>query len=326
MGIVRWLLLSTRMEFVMKSGNSKWLPASAMAMIALTLLLPLGLPAMEREVTLSVYQGPCADGDFAVNLAVARKVIGEALSRGSDFVVLPETFLSGYDTPEHMREGARRMDDPDLQAFIAETKAHSMVVLVGLARITDKGIFNSELVLHRGKVLGIYDKIMLTESDRDELKFLPGSEMPVFDANGVRFAVIICHDSSFPFPALIAKLKGAEILFSPHYNDIPARTVDAHRKWVRNCHIGLACQMKLVVARSNVVVTGNPERVGYGDSFILSPQGEMLAEADLFRTQLLTAKITPSHFKSPVVWADLEETPANIKTMLAQLLNAWNKP
>jgi predicted amidohydrolase len=296
-----------------------------MATIALALLLPLSLSALEREVTLSVYQGPCADGDFAGNLATARQVIRDALARGSDFVVLPETFLSGYDTPEHMRRGARRVDDPDLQAFIAESKAHSMVILVGLARITDTGIFNSELVLHRGKVLGIYDKIMLTEGDRDALKFLPGSEMPVFNVNGVRFAVIICHDSSFPFPALIAKLKGAEILFSPHYNDIPPRTVDAHRKWVRNCHIGLACQMKLVVARSNVVVTGNPDRVGYGDSFIVSPQGEMLAEAELFRTELLTARISPSHFKSPVVWADLEETPASIKVMLEQLLGAWNK-
>ncbi len=297
----------------------------AAATITLTLALASALPGMDREVTLSVYQGPCVDGDFPANLATARKVVRDALARGSDFVVLPETFLSGYDTPEHMRKGARRIDDPDLQAFIAETKAHSMVVLVGMARMTERGIYNSELVIHRGQVLGIYDKIMLTEGDRDDLKFVPGSEMPVFTANGVRFAVIICHDSSFPFPALIAKLKGAEILFSPHYNDIPARTVDAHRKWVRNCHIGLACQMKLVVARSNVVVTGSPDRVGYGDSFIISPQGEMIAEAELFRTELLTARITPAHFKSPVVWADLEETPESIKVMLGQLLDAWNK-
>jgi predicted amidohydrolase len=96
--------------------------------------------------------------------------------------------------------------------------------------------------------------------------------------------------------------------------------VDAHRKWVRNCHIGLACQMKMVVARSNVVVTGDPKEVGYGDSFIISPQGEMLAQTELFRTELLTARITPKHFQYPVVWADLEETPAFLKQMLARLL------
>ncbi len=292
---------------------------SAFLFAALILVASNGL-ALERDVTISVYQGPCADGDFAKNLATTRKVVKEALDRGSDFVVLPETFLSGYDTVEHMRQGARRMEDSALQALIAESSAHSMVILVGLARRTDQGIFNSELVIHRGKVLGIYDKIMLTEGDRDELQFIPGKEMPIFTANGARFAVIICHDSSFPYPALIAKLKGAEILFSPHYNSIPAQTVDAHRKWVRNCHIGLACQMKMVVARSNVVVAGNPKEVGYGDSFILSPQGEALAQAELFRTELLTTKITNQHFQSPVVWADLNETPAALKATLGKML------
>ena len=295
-------------------------------LIVVLLMLPLELHALDRDITISVYQGPCADGDFSKNLATTRQVVKEALGQGSDFVVLPETFLSGYDTPPHMRQGARRMEDPDLQAFIAESSTHSMVILVGLARQTDPGIYNSELVIHRGKVLGIYDKIMLTEGDRDELRFLPGKEMPVFTAHGVRFGVIICHDSSFPYPALIARLKGAEILFSPHYNSIPAQTVDAHRKWVRNCHIGLACQMKMVVARSNVVVAGNPKEVGYGDSFILSPQGEMLAEAELFRTELLTVKITPKHFQFPVVWADLGETPAVLKETLARLLMAEGVP
>lgn len=292
---------------------------AAFLFAALILIASNGL-ALERDVTISVYQGPCADGDFSKNLATTRKVVKEALDLGSDFVVFPETFLSGYDTVEHMRQGARRMEDSSLQSLIAESSAHSMVILVGLARQTDQGIFNSELVIHHGKVLGIYDKIMLTEGDRDELRFIPGKEMPVFTANGARFAVIICHDSSFPYPALIAKLKGAEILFSPHYNSIPAQTVDAHRKWVRNCHIGLACQMKLVVARSNVVVAGNPKEVGYGDSFILSPQGEALAQAELFRTELLTTKITNKLFQSPVVWADLNETPAVLKTTLGKML------
>jgi len=278
------------------------------------------LRGLEREVTISVYQGACADGDFSSNLAAVRQSIQEALERGSDFVVFPETFLSGYDSPEHMRRGARRMEDPELQVFISESSAHSMVILVGLARITDEGIYNSELVIHRGKVIGIYDKIMLTQGDRKQLNFLPGTSMPVFTAHGVRFAVIICHDSSFPYPALIARLKGAEILFSPHYNSIRPQTVDAHRKWVRNCHIGLACQMKMVVVRSNVVVVGDPEEVGYGDSFILSPQGEMLAQAELFRTELLTAKVKPEHFRAPSVWADLDETPAALKEMLSRLL------
>jgi predicted amidohydrolase len=82
----------------------------------------------------------------------------------------------------------------------------------------------------------------------------------------------------------------------------------------------------MVVARSNVVVTENPKEVGYGDSFIISPQGEMLAQAELFRTEILTSKITPKLFEYPVVWADLGETPAFLKAMLGRLLLKGGAP
>jgi hypothetical protein len=167
---------------------------------------------------------------------------------------------------------------------------------------------------------------MLTQGDRHELGFLPGKSVPVFAAHGVRFAVIICHDSSFPHLAMAAKLQGAEILFTPHDNEIGEQGVDDHRRWVRNCHIGLACQLKLVVARANTVKTDRRGLVGYGDSFILSPQGEPLAEAKLFKTELITAKITPAMFKGPTVWADLNETPAWLRTQVGELLTDFRRP
>jgi predicted amidohydrolase len=163
--------------------------------VVLIFLTTSDLHALEGDVTISVYQGACIDGDFTANLATFRQVVQEALKRESNFLVFPETFLSGYDSPELMRKGARRMADPVLQDFISESSSHSMVILVGLARITDDGIYNSVAVIHRGEVIGTYDKIMLTGGDRDSLRFLPGSDVPVFTAHGARFSVIICHDS-----------------------------------------------------------------------------------------------------------------------------------
>ncbi len=272
--------------------------------------------AMERAVVISAYQGPCKDGDFAANLATTRAVIEEAKRRKSDFVVLPETFLSGYDTVEHMRQGARPVDDPALQALVQESAGHGMVVLVGLARKTPEGIYNSELVIHAGKLLGVYDKAMLTGGDRKTLGFLPGKAMPVFEAHGARFAVIICHDSSFPHPAMAARLKGAEILFSPHYNQIGRDRMDDHLRWTRNTHVSLACHMGMAVVRSNVVGVDPVRGLGYGGSVILSPQGEVLAEAKLFATELLTATITPEMLKRR--WASFDEVPDWLKEELRE--------
>ena len=161
---------------------------------------------------------------------------------------------------------------------------------------------------------------MLTEGDSDDLGFLPGRDVPVFESHGIRFAVNICHDSSFPHLALLAKLQGAELLFTPHYNSIDAQRVDGHRKWVRNCHVGLACQMKMAVVRSNVVVTDKPGEPGFGDSFIMSPQGEILAGAELFKTELVTAVLKPEMYRAPYVWADLSEIPEWLEQKLANEL------
>jgi predicted amidohydrolase len=294
----------------------------ALASLACGLFSSADARALEREVVVTVYQGACDDGDFTANLATAREAIREARARGSHFLVLPEEFLSGCDSLEHLQRGARRLDDPELRAFIDETTDHDVVVLAGLARLTAEGIYNSVLVIQRGKLLGIYDKVILTGSERRRYGVLPGKSVPVFEAHGARFAVVICHDSSFPHVALLARLQGAEILFTPHYNFISPQTVDDHRKWVRNCHVGLACQMKMAVARSNVVVTDKEDRLGYGDSFIISPQGEVLAQAELFRTELVTATITPAMFRHPYVWANLEEAPKWLRAELADQLTA----
>lgn len=282
--------------------------------------------AFEAPVVLSVYQGPCQGGDFRANLAVVRQVVAGACERHSQFLAFPECFLSGYESREAVERGARRLDDPELQAFVRESATHDLVVLAGLARRTEAGLFNSVLVIHRGRLLGVYDKVMLTPGDRDSLGFRAGSTVPVFQAHGVRFAVNICADTSYLLPALAARLQGAEVLFTPHYNLITEQLADEHRRWVRNSHIGLAVHGKLAVARANVVQIGQPGQVGYGDSFILSPSGEPLAEAGLFKTALVTTTLRPELFRAPQVWGDPDDVPAWLRTLSASLLTDFRRP
>ncbi len=295
--------------------DSRWLMIGMLTQLWLGSSPAFGL---ERDVVISVFQGRCQEGDFSANLRKVRQIVEEAKSRQSDFVVFPETFLTGYESREVIERGARRLNDPELTQFVSESREHSMVILVGVARRTDDSIFNTVLIIHEGKLLGLYDKVMLTGGDRDSLGFKPGTSIPVFRALGVTFGVLICHDTSFPFPAMLASEQGAEILFTPHYNEIASQQMDDHRRWVRNCHVGLATQFKVVVARSNIVKSSRAGELGYGESFILSPQGTELSKAELFKEQLITARIEPAMFQGPTTWATNAETPSWLKMQIAE--------
>lgn len=291
-----------------------------------TVTAMIGMATMTNPVVISIYQGTCVEGEFSTNLATVREVIEEAKKRKSDFVAFPETFLSGYECGEAVESGARTLDDPELQKFIKESADHDMVVLVGLARRTDGKIYNTELVIYKGEILGMYDKVMLTPGDHHTLGFEYGKQVPVFEVHGIRFAVNICADTSYIFPAMSAKMQGAQLLFTPHNNEIPDFAADDHRHWVRNCHVGLACHLQMAVARPNIVKSDRPKKIGYGDSFILSPQGTPLVEAKLFNDELITATLTPEMFGHLWVWSSLYDTPAWLRQQIADQLTDFRMP
>ena len=245
---------------------------------------------MDRLI-IGVWQGRCSDGDLAANLARTGEVIDEAAEAGCDFVCLPEQFLAGYGRAEGLLDCAMTLDDERLGALAERARDRGVVALVGLLEKRGRSFANTQVVLDGGRVAGHYTKTMLIGADR-EIMAACDDELPVFQAAGVTFGVIICHDSSFPEIAATMAWKGAQIIFSPHYNAIRRDAMDDHRVRVRNNHVGIAAHYGVVVARSNVVGHWpDEERYGYGDSAIFAPSGAPLAEAGLFAERLVTADV-----------------------------------
>jgi len=255
-------------------------------------------------VRLAAWQGRCVDGDVEANLATARRVVAASGEERVDFLCLPEAFLSGYGSREIVERGALALDDPRLEALAAEAADREMVLLIGLSERREDGeIGNTVAIYADGKRLGIYRKTMLTNSDARDMGYCRDFELPVFQARGVTFGCIICHDSSFIEPAAVLAYQGAQVIFSPHYNAISVETMDAHRIRVRNNHIGLATLLGVFVVRANVVGWDSGRaadrgaswtaKLGYGDSAIFDPSGVPIAEAGLFCERLIVADVDP---------------------------------
>ena len=287
------------------------------------------VPVTRKTVRLAAWQGWCGDEDVEGNVAAARRAIAAAGERGADFLCLPETFLSGYGSREIVERGAMAVGDPRLERLGREAGERGLVLLVGFAeRMEGARIGNTVAIYDGGSLLGIYRKTMRTGSDAREMGFCRDYDLPVFRAKGITFGCIVCHDSSFIEPAAVMAYRGAQVLFSPHYNSIPAEGMDAHRIRVRNNHVGLATLLGMFVVRANVIglrgpADGKPARLGYGDSAIFDPSGVAVAEAGLFREGLIVAEADLGAARGGTARRD--ELPDRVRQQLAETLLGYRR-
>lgn len=277
---------------------------------------------MLDTIRIGSWQGPISDNNFDSNLAKVQAVLDQYRDESLDFLCFPEAYLSGY-SAQAVRESSVPLSDPRLLAFIETTRPLDTVILLGMSERREEKIFNSILVIYRGQLLGVYHKTMLTPEDA--LVYSTDLEMPVFEAKGISFGVVVCHDTSFVEPALCLRWKGARLLFTPHYNDIPPEGIETasgrvtfweHRTLVLNNQAALATLLKMVVVRSNVVVIA-PTGLGAGDAGIWDMNGVQVAQGVPFTEGLVTAEFDRSIFQHEH-WIDRREVPLGLVEAIAQ--------
>jgi len=240
-----------------------------------------------RYVRIGHYQCVCRQGDFEANLNTVVKGLELASEAGLDVVSFPESFLMGYfPKEEDARANAFAIDSPEMGRVLERTARFEPMFMVGFNELRGDDLYNTVAVIEKGKVLGRYSKAMPIHR-----YFVPGREFPVFEKNGLEFGVIICADGGYIEPTRILALKGARLIFAPHYNFVsrPVR----HYEMVRNDHIARAVENGVYFLRANNVVPGTElegmdyEGYGYGDSYLLNPNGEVVAAAGLYHEYLM---------------------------------------
>jgi len=235
-------------------------------------------------------------GDFDANL---RKVVhGLELAERDrvQIVCFPECFLTGYQDREvEARRHALAVDAPQITELLDRTSRFNATLIVGTNQLRGTRLYNTALVAHKGHLLGHYDKAMTL------LKFhTQGREFPVFERDGVKFGVVICADGGYIEPARILALKGAKIIFAPHFNYITMRSLIQHYEHVRHDHIARAVENMVYFVRANNVSMTKDEGItayegqAYGDSYIVDPFGEMVARSRRHKEDFVFADVDTS--------------------------------
>ena len=283
---------------------------------------------MHSKIKIGSWQGAVADNDFLKNLQKVKSVLEDSRDLGLDFLCFPETYLSGY-SARAIQESVCSLDHPEITRFIDESIKYDTVILVGMSEKVNDQIYNSQLVVYHGDLLGVAHKTMLTEFDARY--FTTDLSLPVFIAKGIKFGVAICHTTSFVEPALYLRWKGARLLFTPHFNNLPPAGIVQnvkpvsfweHRTMVLNNQAALATLLKMVVVRSNIVVV-EENALGVGDSNIWDMDGVLVAQGEPFTECLVSAEFDRQVFLEEH-WIDRRELPVTLLDMIAQAAKEYS--
>ncbi|MHB1155443.1 MAG: carbon-nitrogen hydrolase family protein [Phycisphaerales bacterium] len=231
---------------------------------------------MSTRIRVGHCQLECRAGDFSVNRDKVVAGLAWAQERSVQIVSFPECFLTGYfDREEPARRSALAMDGSEIADLLDRTRCYDPTFLVGFNEKRGGDIYNTVLVARGGQVLGAYSKCSAYMPYHKQ-----GRAFPVFERAGVRFGVIICSDGGYIEPTRILALKGAKIVFAPHYNHIAKEGLLNHFRKVRSDHTARAVENNIWFLRGNSVAIGpetglSYEGVGYGDSYLVDPLGEI---------------------------------------------------
>ncbi|MDE1900059.1 MAG: carbon-nitrogen hydrolase family protein [Alphaproteobacteria bacterium] len=223
--------------------------------------------------------------DLAANLDRARHFIREARKRGADFIALPENVsLIGAERDALLAQSPREEDHQAVAFFRAEARKTGAWILAGSIPVSvgeDRLANRSFLFSPRGEVAARYDKIHMfdatlsdTEVYRESRNYRPGSKAVIADTPWGKIGMTICYDLRFPQLHRALAKAGASIL------TIPAAFVATTGR----LHWHVLVRARAIETGCFVIAPGqcgmhNAQRLSYGHSLIVAPNGQILAEA-----------------------------------------------
>jgi predicted amidohydrolase len=226
-----------------------------------------------------------AGPEIGPNIDIAETLIREARAEGADLVLTPETSdlmepdgkrLAEKVEPEGRHIGLRRMRDL-AQALACWILVGSFLVATRDGRPANR----SFLIGPEGEVRARYDKIHMFDVDipdgqryRESRRFNPGAQAVVAETPWARLGLSICYDLRFPQLYRSLAAAGASVLTSP----------SAFTRFTGKAHWHVLIRTRAIETGSYVLAPAQCGRHAggretYGHSLIVSPWGEVLAEA-----------------------------------------------
>jgi omega-amidase len=240
------------------------------------------------QLTISLGQMDVKRGDPEHNLTLVSRWTAEAARRGSDILVLPELWDTGYALAQ-----AHDLGSPVGEGRFVETaglaEKHGIHIIGSMMEIDRDGkAYNTAVWFDpRGEVPGCYRKIHLFGLMGEDQYLSPGSDLCCVEAPWGKTGLAICYDLRFPELFRAYALAGVVMVI------IPAQWPHPRMMHWQTLLRARAIENQMVVAACNRVGEEDGMRFG-GKSAVLDAWGETILEGGK-QELLLTASVDLQH-------------------------------
>ncbi len=246
--------------------------------------------------------------DAEKNLEKCSRWVRKAALQGAEVISLPELYGSHYfcqseDTDNFMMAEPRY--GRSFVAFSALAKELGVVIIVPFFEKRMSGVYhNSAYIIDSdGSEAGLYRKMHIPDDPYyyEKFYFTPGDiGFKTFPTKKGKIGTMICWDQWYPEAARLTAMQGAEVIFYPtaigwHPKEKEQYGEKQLGAWM-NVMKGHAVANGVYVAAANRIgleqyVPNTDGILFWGSSFIVGPQGEILAQASHDREEILIAEV-----------------------------------
>jgi predicted amidohydrolase len=234
-----------------------------------------------------LYQFNPAFGRKEENL---NKVASALKDADLQLLVLPEFFATGYQfrSKDEVAELSENVQNGQTTEFLCEiSREKGIYIAAGLPERDIDKFYNSAVLTSPDGLIGVYRKTHLYLEEK--LYFSPGDTgFKVWDTEIGRIGIMICFDWFFPEAMRCLALKGADIVAHPSNLVLPYCPDAMPLRCLENRVFSITANRIGTEDRTE----GKPLKF-IGKSLIVSPRGEVLADAPAEEESLLIAKFDP---------------------------------
>ena len=239
----------------------------------------------------------CTGRDVARNLAEMSVLVRDAAGQGAQYIQTPEvSVLMETDRDRLFVETRAEAGNPAIahcQALARELGVWLHLGSMGILVKPDKIANRSMLFSPEGQLAARYDKIHMFDVElpggeryRESRNFEPGSQAVLADLPWGTLGMTVCYDMRFPQLYRALAKGGAKFLAVPSAFTVP--TGQAHWHALLRAR---AIESQCFVFAAAQAGTHENGRKTYGHSIVISPWGEVLAEADGVQPSVIVADI-----------------------------------